>query len=208
MYVCCKAFCSYRCSDKEAEDVRFANMLNTCQRHRHKPSYCGYSSTKACRYSAYQFYFFILPFQFQFPLHRFGYPFDLQTRTCFTWTLDKGTLKPARNDRWMNAYHVSGAQQWNANSDLKLIYNIDCLCQYLCAYACKPEGTSRAVLSTLKRCAELAEEDGRDVVGPSIRSAFIRAHGQRDMSAQVYLFCVRDKMFSICFYLCAGTCSL
>jgi hypothetical protein len=45
--------------------------------------------------------------------------------------------------------------------------------------------TSRAVLSTLKRCAELAEEDGRDVVGPSIRSAFIRAHGQRDMSAQV-----------------------
>jgi hypothetical protein len=86
----------------------------------------------------------------------------------------------------MNAYPVRGAQSWNANTDLKLIYNIDCLCQYLCAYACKPESTSKAVLTTLKRCAELAEEDGRDVVGPSIRSAFIRAHGQRDMSAQVY----------------------
>ncbi len=69
---------SYRCNTKTAEDIRFGSMLNACQRHRHKPSYCGWSATKACR---------------------FGYPFDLQTRTCFTWTLDKGTLKPGRNDR-------------------------------------------------------------------------------------------------------------
>jgi Cdc6-like AAA superfamily ATPase len=109
----------------------------------------------------------------------------------------------------MNAYPVRGAQSWNANTDLKLIYNIDCLCQYLCAYACKPEGTSKAVLTTLKRCAELAEEDGRDVVGPSIRSAFIRAHGQRDMSAQVYMRVpLNARMYVTSTFVRAGTCSL
>ena len=78
---------SYRCNTKAAEDIRFGSMLNACQRHRHKPSYCGWSATKACR---------------------FGYPFDLQTRTCFTWTLDKGTLKPGRNDR----FHVLFLSQY------------------------------------------------------------------------------------------------
>lgn len=89
----------------------------------------------------------------------------------------------------MNAYPVQGARSWNANTDLKLIYNIECLCQYLCAYACKPEGTSRAVLSTLRNCAQICQEDGREVVAPAIRSAFIRAHGQRDMSAQELAHC-------------------
>ena len=42
--------CSFRTSG-QAEETRFSNMLNTVQRHRHKPSYCGCSGTKPCRFS-------------------------------------------------------------------------------------------------------------------------------------------------------------
>ena len=61
----------------------------------------------------------------------------------------------------------------------------------------------------MKRCAELTEEDGRDVVAPSIRSAFIRAHGQRDMSAQVYMRVpLNARMYVTSTFVRAGTCSL
>jgi hypothetical protein len=42
---------------------------------------------------------------------------------------------------------------WNANMDIKLIYNITCLADYLCAYATKCERMSKQALRTMVTCA-------------------------------------------------------
>ncbi len=158
--------CSMYFDDPSLEKLRLQQTLNEVQRHRHNDSYCIRKGV--CR---------------------FGYPLPLVSVTQFIWTKTasgdlKGTLMYRRNDRWLNNYDC-GFKCWNANMDVKLIYNMHCLAEYLCGYATKSEVTSPSVARTLS----LAVTNPRlnDVINPvqsAIRSAFIKGHSGRNISAQ------------------------
>ena len=113
---------SYIHEDPTQEMLRFGDLLNKVQRHAHVKTYCGCDADGCgkCRFHA---------------------PWRIAHATCFEWTMTengpKGCIQYRRNDRWMNCYHPVGMQAWNANMDIKLIYNIECLADYLCAYATK-----------------------------------------------------------------------
>jgi ATP-dependent DNA helicase PIF1 len=160
-------------ADPDIESLRFAELLNKVQRHAHVKSYCGCDGEGCgkCRFHA---------------------PWNIAGNTHVAWTTDakgslKGTLAFKRNDRWMNSYHPVGMQAWNANMDIKLIYSIECLAEYLCAYATKCEKMSKQALRTMVTCARNFD----DAAGAQklVRSLFIRGHGQRDMSAQEVAHC-------------------
>jgi len=155
------------------EHFRLADLLNKVQRHAHRKSYCGCDGNGCgkCRFHA---------------------PWQLLSQTHFVWTIDsennpKGILNFKRNDRWMNTYHPVGMQAWNANMDIKLIYNIECLADYLCAYATKCEKLSKQALRTMSACAR--QFDDASGAQKIVRSMFIRGHGQRDMSGQEVAHC-------------------
>ena len=156
-----------------SEFVRFGDLLNKVQRHSHRKSYCGCDGNGCgkCRFHA---------------------PWKLLDKTHFVWTVDaengpRGVLNFKRNDRWMNTYHPVGMQAWNANMDIKLIYNIECLADYLCAYATKCEKLSKQALRTMSTCAR--KFDDASGFQKIVRSMFIRGHGQRDMSGQEVAHC-------------------
>ena len=159
--------------DPLAESLRLADLLNKAQRHAHVKTYCGCDGDGCgkCRFHA---------------------PWNIADETHFVWALDssgnmKGTLHFRRNDRWMNTYHPVGMQAWNANMDIKLIYNIECLADYLCAYATKCEKLSKQALRVMSACTR--NFDDTTGIQKIVRSMFIRGHGQRDMSAQEVAHC-------------------
>jgi hypothetical protein len=78
-------------------------------------------------------------------------------------------------------------QAWSANMDIKLIYSIECLADYLCAYATKCEKLSKQALRTMSTCTR--HFDDTTSIQKIVRSMFIRGHGQRDMSAQEVAHC-------------------
>jgi hypothetical protein len=119
---------------------------------------------------------------------RFGYGLPLSDITHFIWTPTptglKGTLVYKRNDRWMNNYNF-GFRVWNANMDVKVIYNLYCLAAYLCGYPTKSEVTSAAVARTLSLV--VANSNLMNMPNPlksAIRSAFIKGHSGRNISSQ------------------------
>lgn len=120
---------------------------------------------------------------------RFGCPLPLSDVTHFIWTPtasggQKGTLMYRRNDRWLNNYH-SGFAAWNANMDVKVIYNLHCLAEYLCGYKNNSESTSAAVARTLVIAVTNPNVEGLvDPVKSAIRSAFIQGHSGRGISSQ------------------------
>jgi hypothetical protein len=158
--------CSIYCDDADLERSRLNTTLNEVQRHRHVASYCIRKGK--CR---------------------FGYPLPLANETHFIWTPCassgiKGTLMYKRNDRWLNNYNC-GFNAWNANMDVKIIYNLRCLAEYLCGYATKPESTSPSVARTLALAVIHPMLDSAiDPVKSAIRSAFIKGHSGRNISAQ------------------------
>ena len=69
--------------------------------------------------------------------------------------------------------------------DVKLIYNLSCLAEYLCGYATKSESTSPSVARTLSLAVTNPMLDSvLDPVKSAIRSAFIKGHSGRNISAQ------------------------
>ena len=69
--------------------------------------------------------------------------------------------------------------------DVKVIYNLYCLAEYLCGYATKSEVTSAAVARTLSLA--VANSNLMNMPNPlksAIRSAFIKGHSGRNMSSQ------------------------
>ena len=157
--------CSLCFDDPILEKERLESTLNEVQRHRHVESYCIRKGD--CR---------------------FGYGLPLSDITHFIWTPTptglKGTLVYKRNDRWMNNYNC-GFRVWNANMDVKVIYNLYCLAEYLCGYATKSEVTCAAVARTLS----LAVASSHLMTMPNplksaIRSAFIKGHSGRNISSQ------------------------
>jgi ATP-dependent DNA helicase PIF1 len=158
--------CSICFDDADLERSRVNNTLNEVQRHRHVASYCLRKGK--CR---------------------FGYPLPLTNETHLIWTPCtssgiKGTLMYRRNDRWLNNYN-SGFNAWNANMDVKIIYNLHCLAEYLCGYATKSESTSPSVARTLALAVIHPMLDSAiDPVKSAIRSAFIKGHSGRNISAQ------------------------
>jgi hypothetical protein len=158
--------CSIFFDDADLEKARVNDTLNEVQRHRHVDSYCLRKGK--CR---------------------FGYPLPLSQVTHFIWTPShssgiKGTLMYRRNDRWLNNYN-RGFNAWNANMDVKIIYNLHCLAEYLCGYATKPESTSPSVARTLALAVIHPNLDSAiDPVKSAIRSAFIKGHSGRNISAQ------------------------
>ena len=163
---------SYIHEDPTHEMLRFGDLLNKVQRHAHVKSYCGCDGDGCgkCRFHA---------------------PWKIARATCFEWTMTengpKGCIQYRRNDRWMNCYHPVGMQAWNANMDIKLIYNIECLADYLCAYATKCEKLSKQALRVMSACTK--NFDDATGIQKIVRSMFIRGHGQRDMSAQEVAHC-------------------
>ena len=162
--------CSIYFDDENAESARVQQCLNEVQRHRHVESYCMRKGV--CRFS---------------------YPMPLSDVTHFIWTPTatglKGTLFYRRNDRWLNNYN-SGFKTWNANLDVKVIYNMLCLHEYLCGYATKSESTSASVARTLALAVTNPNVDGMvDPVKSAIRSAFIKGHSGRNISSQETAHC-------------------
>ena len=158
--------------DPTLEMLRFGDLLNKVQRHAHVKTYCGCDADGCgkCRFHA---------------------PWRIANATSFEWTMTEngpnGCLQYRRNDRWMNSYHPVGMQAWNANMDIKLIYNIECLADYLCAYATKCEKLSKQALRMMSACTR--NFDDTTGIQKIVRSMFIRGHGQRDMSAQEVAHC-------------------
>jgi hypothetical protein len=162
--------CSIFFDDENAENARVQQCLNEVQRHRHVETYC--MRKRVCR---------------------FRYPMPLSDVTHFIWTPTatglKGTLFYRRNDRWLNNYN-SGFKAWNANLDVKVIYNMQCLADYLCGYATKSESTSASVARTLALAVTNPNVDGMvDPVKSAIRSAFIKGHSGRNISSQETAHC-------------------
>jgi len=163
---------SYIHEDPTQEMLRFGDLLNKVQRHAHVKTYCGCDADGCgkCRFHA---------------------PWRIAHATCFEWTMTengpKGCIQYRRNDRWMNCYHPVGMQAWNANMDIKLIYNIECLADYLCSYATKCEKLSKQALRVMSACTR--NFDDTTGIQKIVRSMFIRGHGQRDMSAQEVAHC-------------------
>ena len=158
--------CSIFFDNDNLEKLRMQQTLNEVQRHRHVESYCMRKGV--CR---------------------FGYPLPLSDITHFIWTPtssggQKGTLMYRRNDCWLNNHHC-GFKSWNANMDVKVIYNLHCLAEYLCGYATKSESTSASVARTLAIAVTNPNVEGMvDPVKSAIRSAFIKGHSGRSISSQ------------------------
>jgi hypothetical protein len=69
--------------------------------------------------------------------------------------------------------------------DVKVIYNLSCLAEYLCGYATKSESTSPSVARTLALAVTNPNLDSvLEPVKSAIRSAFIKGHSGRNISAQ------------------------
>lgn len=158
--------------DHMLDMIRFGDLLNKVQRHAHVKTYCGCDGEgpDKCRFHA---------------------PWRITKSTCFEWTMTdkgpKGFIQYMRNDRWMNTYHPVGMQAWNANMDIKLIYNVDCLAEYLCSYATKCEKLSKQAIRVMSACSN--HFDDTTGIQKIVRSMFIKGHGQRDMSAQEVAHC-------------------
>jgi hypothetical protein len=149
--------------DPLLETLRFGDLLNKVQRHAHVKSYCGCDRDGCgkCRFHA---------------------PWRIASAICFEWTINtmaesgpKGCIQYRRNYRWMNCYHPVGMQAWNANMDIKLIYNIEFLTDDLFACATKCEKLLKQALRIMSACTK--KIDDATGIQKNIRSMFIRRHG-------------------------------
>ena len=120
---------------------------------------------------------------------RFGYPFEEfgQTRLEFH-ELDNGGVKAnlvtRRNDGNMNSHNRVLLQNWRANVDLQLLLDWEDAVRYMVKYVSKQEKRSQPILDLFK--STVCRDDYDDTVGTEtrLRKVFLKAVGERDITAQ------------------------
>ncbi len=118
---------------------------------------------------------------------RFEYPRPEQESTMISFEkLNDGhvraTLTTRRNDPRINSHSRVMLQHWRANVDLQVIVDIHACARYLTKYAAKGEPRSKPVSAIFKSCVENLNSDSDS--RRALRSAMLRAVGERDYSAQ------------------------
>ncbi|CAN0376138.1 unnamed protein product, partial [Ascophyllum nodosum] len=155
----------------------FDGNVNCVQRHKCRPE--GYCKKKVRAGAG-------VPAAFKC---RFGYPFEAcgQTRLEFH-ELDNGGVKANLvtrcNDGNMNSHNRVLLQNWRANVDLQLLLDWEDALRYMVKYVSKQEKRSQPILDLFK--STVGRDDYDDTVGTEtrLRKVFLKAVGERDITAQ------------------------
>lgn len=118
---------------------------------------------------------------------RFNYPRPTQAESSITFErLGDGTIRATlttqRNDPRLNSHNRLLLQNWRANVDLQIIIDSLACARYLAKYAAKGEPRSQGAAAVFKACVGGLRDDSDP--RSALRSAMIRAVGERDFSAQ------------------------
>ena len=118
---------------------------------------------------------------------RFDYPRPLLESSTFEFEkLDSGmirtTLITQRNDPRVNSHNRVMLQHWRANVDVQIIIDVEACARYMAKYAAKAEPRSKSVKTIFKTCVDTLHDDSDS--RKALRSAMLRAVGERDFSSQ------------------------
>ena len=155
----------------------FDGIVNCVQRHKCRPE--GYCKRKVSAGAD-------VPAAFKC---WFGYPFSecVQTRLEFN-ELDNGgvqaNLVTRRNDGNMNSHNRVLLQNWRANVDVQLLLDREDAVRYMVKYVSKQEMRGQPILDNFK--STVCRDDYDDTVGTEtrLRKVFLKAVGERDITAQ------------------------
>ena len=117
----------------------------------------------------------------------FDYPRELQELSTLEFEqLDCGSVRAKlitkRNDPRINSHNRTMLQYWRANVDMQIIVDVEACARYMAKYAAKAEQKSKALDSIFKSCVNNLTETGDS--HKVLRSAMVRAVGERDFSSQ------------------------
>ena len=123
----------------------------------------------------------------QEPKCRFDYPRDVQALSTLEFEqLNCGSVRAKlitkRNDPRINSHNRTMLQYWRANVDMQIIVDVEACARYMAKYAAKAEQKSKALDAIFKSCVNSITETGNS--HKVLRSAMLRAVGERDFSSQ------------------------
>ena len=123
----------------------------------------------------------------QTPQCRFNYPRPNQTHSTLEFEklgdgIIRATLISKRNDPRLNSHSHLLIQNWRANVDLQVVVDVHACARYMAKYVAKAEPRSKSVSDIFTSCVQACPHDGNST--SVLRSAMIRAVGERDISAQ------------------------
>ncbi|CAN0181071.1 unnamed protein product, partial [Laminaria digitata] len=180
--------------DDTAATADFDAVINCVQRHKCRPE--GYCKKKVRPGGG-------APAVFKC---RFVYPFPQceETRLEFV-ELPHGKVKAnlvtKRNDGNMNTYNRVLSQHWRGNIDIQLLLDWEDAVRYMVKHVDKHEKRSKPVLD-LFRSAMGQENSGMDSACSKLRSVFLKAVGERDISAQETSRLLMSGKFSCSTFTC------
>ena len=163
--------------NESAATDNFDGVVNYVQRHKCRPE--GYCKRKVSAGAG-------VPAAFEC---RFGYPSAEcgQTRLEFN-ELDNGGVKAdivtRRNEGNMNNHNRVLLQNWRANVGIQLLIDWEDTVRYMVEYVSKQEKRSQPILDLFK--ATVCRDGYDDTVGTEtrLRKVFLKAVGERDITAQ------------------------
>ena len=171
-------------------DLTYSNMLQSCQRHKHTPSYCINSFGK-CR--------------FNFPR-----PLENKTRVIikdhpYKVGNNKGMLRKTTceivfkcNDRWLNSHCIIGFVGWGANIDMSILIDSRSVIEYVAKYCNKVETGSNGLASILSGVLRYGNEIGNLETKTILRRCFNRIAGRRDKCTQETSHLILSSPIVVC----------
>ena len=171
-------------------DVTYSNMLQSCQRHKHTPSYCINSFGK-CRFN------FPRPIENKTRVVIKDHPYKLGN--------NKGMLRKTTceivfkcNDRWLNSHCIIGFVGWGANIDMSILIDSKSVVEYVAKYCNKVETGSNGLASILSGVLRYGNEIGNLETKTILRRCFNRLAGRRDKCCQETSHLILSSPIVVC----------
>ena len=171
-------------------DITYSNMLQSCQRHKHTPSYCINSFGK-CRFN------FPRPIENKTRVVIKDHPYKLGN--------NKGLLRKTTceivfkcNDRWLNSHCIIGFVGWGANIDMSILIDSRSVIEYVAKYCNKVETGSNGLSSILSGVLRYGNEIGNLETKTILRRCFNRLAGRRDKCTQETSHLILSSPIVVC----------
>ena len=121
----------------------------------------------------------------------------------------RAILISKRNDPHLNSHSRLVLQNWRANVDLQIVVDVHACARYMAKYVAKAEPRSKSVSDIFTSCVQACPQNGNST--SVLRSAMIKAEGERDFSAQetahmLLSLPLTSCTFSFCILSLTGDC--